>query len=142
MIKCLKKLPNAVIPSKAHESDVGFDLVAVKLHKVLDNGVILYDTGLSMSPPKGFYLEIVPRSSLSKTGYMLANSIGIVDPAYTGSLYIALIKIVPDAPDLELPFCKLQLVLRVAYSAHIQEIAELDTTDRGDGGFGSSGKRT
>jgi dUTP pyrophosphatase len=141
MIKCLRTLPTAVLPTKAHESDIGYDLVAIKKHKVLDSGVILYDTGLSLSPPKGFYLEILPRSSLSKTGYMLANSVGVVDPSYTGSLYIALLKVVPDAPELELPFCKCQLILRRAYSAPIEEIAQLERTERGDGGFGSSGTR-
>ena len=53
----------------------------------------MYDTGIQVKPQYGYYFEIVPRSSLSKSGYILANSIGIIDPSYSGNLYIVLIKI-------------------------------------------------
>jgi dUTP pyrophosphatase len=141
-IKCVVKDERAVIPSRAHDKDVGYDLTAIKKHKVLDSGIILYDTGISVAPPEGHYIEIVPRSSISKTGYMLANSVGTVDPDYTGNLYIALAKINPDAPELELPFCKCQLILRKAIYADVIKVESLVDTDRGDGGFGSTGDRT
>ena len=73
---------------------------------------------------------------------MLANSVGTVDPDYTGNLYIALAKINPDAPELELPFCKCQLILRKAIYADVIKVESLVDTDRGDGGFGSTGDRT
>jgi len=140
-INCVRRYKEAILPSRAHETDVGYDLTAISKHKVLQNGVILYDTGLSITPPPGFYIEIVPRSSISKTGYMLANSVGTIDPDYTGNLYIALVKIVPGSPEIPLPFTKCQFVLRKAYYGMIKEVDSLDSTDRGSGGFGSTGSR-
>jgi len=141
IIRCVKRHNDAVIPSRAHNRDVGYDLTAIRQHKVYDNGVVLYDTGLAVSPPEGYYIEIVPRSSISKTGYMLANGVGTIDPDYTGNLYLALIKVVPGAPELQLPFTLCQFVLRKANYASVREVDYLDNTDRGAAGFGSTGCR-
>lgn len=140
-IKCVKTDPEARLPSRAHDSDVGLDLTAIRVHKRVRNGVILYDTGIAVSPPAGYYLEILPRSSISKTGWMLANSVGTIDPGYTGNLYIALIKVDDDAQELDLPFCKFQLVTRKAYRPKVEERETLQETERGSGGFGSTGTR-
>ena len=141
-IKYVKNDPDAVCPSRANPTDVGMDLVAIRKYKVYPNGATLYDTGLAVRPPPGYYIEIVPRSSISKTGWVLANGPGTIDPSYTGNLYIALIKVNPDAPEIPLPFCVCQMILRKAEHADIHEIAYLTKTERGDGGFGSSGSRT
>jgi len=144
LIKCIKKDRNAVLPSKAHESDIGWDFVAIKKHKVINEDIIMYDTGIVAIPPKGYYLEILPRSSISKTGWMLANSVGTIDPDYRGNLYIVLTRVVKNMPEIELPFCKCQLVLRKIEKATLIEVTEeeIDITERGSGGFGSTGART
>lgn len=129
----------AVVPTKAFSSETGFDLTAIRIHKELDNGVILYDTGIIVRPPVGYYTEIVPRSSISKTGWMLANSIGIIDNSYRGNLLIALVPTSVTSIPLELPFCKCQLILRKLEDAELEEVSDLDETERGDGGFGSTG---
>ena len=143
-IKCVKKLPNAVLPSKAYESDIGWDLVAIKEHKTIHQDIIMYDTGIIAIPPKGYYLEILPRSSMSKTGWMFANSVGIIDPDYRGNLYIVLTRVVKDIPKITLPFCNCQLVLRKIEKSSLIEIPDLEvnSTERGEGGFGSTGSRT
>ena len=143
-IKCVKKHPDAVLPSKAHESDIGWDLVAIKEHKVIHKDIIMYDTGIIVIPPKGYYLEILPRSSISKTGWMLSNNVGTIDPDYRGNLYIVLTRVVKNMPNIDLPFCKCQLVLRKIHKSSIIEVTELDIdgTERGEGGFGSTGSRT
>ena len=53
MLKVVRKDDNAIIPSRAHPSDIGLDLTAIKKHKVLENGAIMYDTGIAVTPPKG-----------------------------------------------------------------------------------------
>ena len=143
-IKVVLRRPDAVMPSRANETDIGLDLVAVDKSKVFPNGAILYDTGLAVSPPPGHYIEIVPRSSISKTGWVLANSIGTIDPSYTGNLFVALARIAPDAKEPELPFCVCQLILRKAEYAGVQEVfdEDLENTERGAGGFGSTGARS
>lgn len=138
---CIKYIVHdkrAVVPTKAHESDVGYDLTAIDIYKKISSKVTLFETGISVSPPEGYYLEIHPRSSISKTGYMLANSTGIIDPDYTGSLKIALIKIDDEMPDIQLPFTKCQLVVRKLEKVGLKRVEQFEKTERGDGGFGSS----
>ena len=141
-IKFVRKHDDAVIPRRANSTDIGLDLVAIKEHKVLPSGVVLFDTGIAVTPPEGYYIEIVPRSSMSKSGWILANSIGICDPSYTGNLLIALARVNNNSSVPELPFCLCQMVLRKAEYAEMEEVKELEETKRGDGGFGSTGHRT
>lgn len=139
--KVYKSDPNAIIPSKGHESDVGYDLTIIKQYKVLTPSTILYDTGIKLNVDYGYYIEIVPRSSLSKSGYMLANSIGIIEKSYSGNLLVALTKIDKEMPDLELPFKCCQLIFKPQISLNIQEMNNtltLDITSRNNGGFGST----
>jgi deoxyuridine 5'-triphosphate nucleotidohydrolase len=135
----IKILPDAVLPYKSRYSDVGLDLVIIKKAKQYNSLTTLYDTGIALNIPHGYYAEIVPRSSLSKTGYMLANSVGIIDNSYRGNLYIPLIKIVPDAPEIELPFRCCQLIFKKQVFMNVQEVHIIERTGRGEGGFGSTG---
>lgn len=129
----------AMVPKKHHASDVGFDLTAIREDKRLSKYTVRYDTGIIVRPPLGYYTEIIPRSSIVKTGHVLANSIGIIDPDYTGTLKIVLTK-VDDAPEVELklPFTVCQLVLRKREDFVMQETKSCEETVRGSGGFGST----
>ena len=134
-----KMRPDAVIPLRAHASDTGFDLVLLEPTKTIGD-VTFYATGISVRPPEGFYFDLVARSSLSKTGYMLANGIGIIDRDYTGEILVALRKVDKDAIDLTLPAKVVQLIPRQWYAMMpVEAPAEgLPGTERGDGGFGST----
>ncbi len=132
--------PHAVMPSK-NIADVGYDLTAVAIAKQLSPMTCLYESFVVAHIPLGYYVEMVPRSSLSKTGYMLANNVGIIDPGYTGTLKIALIKVDQSMPDLVLPARVCQIILKpyiVSESYDATYINSLSTS-RGDGGFGSTG---
>ena len=130
----------AVMPHKWRASDVGYDLVVIDQHKVLNETVTLYKTGVKIQPSSGWYAEIVPRSSLSKSGYMLANSIGIIDNSYTGELLVALAKVDANSPPIKFPFRGVQLIFRK--QAYMQMVCvkeeDLCTTARASGGFGST----
>lgn len=129
----------AIVPYKSRFSDVGLDLTIIKRVKNYTSNTFLYDTGIAIHLPLGYYAEIVPRSSLSKSGYILANSIGIIDNSYRGSLYIPLTKVDPNMPDIELPFRCCQLIIRKQYWVDLRNVHIIETTTRGDGGFGSTG---
>lgn len=131
---------NAVFPKKAHPTDVGYDLTCISIDKKISENIIRYDTGISVSPSEGYYVEIVPRSSLSSTGYILANSVGIVDPEYTGTLKVVLIRVDKTLPELTLPFTKCQLVVRRLEECILHSVDDLKLTERGSGGFGSTDK--
>jgi deoxyuridine 5'-triphosphate nucleotidohydrolase len=103
---------------------------------------LIIDTGVHVQPEDGYYVELVPNSRLAKLGLIYGNSIGVIDPDYTGS-----IKCVLDVLDtavfehLEhfLPGNVVgQLIIRKKYDAGFIQVDELDETDRGDGGFGST----
>ena len=106
----------------------------------------MYDSGISVVAPIGHYIEIVPRSSLSKLGHMMANSIGIIDPDYRGTLKVVLTQVDDSAEPISLPFTKFQLILRTAVETDVQVHTLTDnqhrqystSTVRGDGGFGST----
>lgn len=140
--KVYKTDKNAILPSKKNISDVGYDLTIIKEVKKLNKNTILYDTGLKINIDYGYYTEIVPRSSLSKSGWILSNSIGIIDLSYNGNLFIALTKIEPDAPDLQLPFRCCQLIIRQQIHINMIEVAEdFEETVRNTGGFGSTNNK-
>jgi len=139
-IKVLKTHPDAVIPSKAFEEDVGLDLTIISKIKDFNSKTTLYDTGIKIEVEEGYYTEIVPRSSISKFGYILANNVGIIDNNYRGNLMIALTKICDDAQDIQLPFKCCQLIIRKQIFPNIYELEvdDLSSTQRNEGGFGST----
>jgi dUTP pyrophosphatase len=137
MFKWSRTIPKAPKPTKNRFSDSGFDLHLIKKIKV-QAGVHYFDTGIQVQPENGYYFDLVGRSSISKTGWMIANNIGIIDSSYTGSIIVALVKIDCDALDLELP-CKLvQLIPRRLILMDAVEVNSLEDTERGEKGFGSS----
>lgn len=134
--KCKK---NAVAPYKKRTSDIGYDITIIDIVK--DFGTTkLYGTGLKIKPEYGYYFDMVPRSSISKTGYILKNSVAIIDPTYIGELLVSLEKIDPNADDLELPLRIGQLIPRKAIRGKWIEGDEFSETERGDKGFGSTGR--
>uniref|UniRef100_A0A6C0CZ81 dUTP diphosphatase n=1 Tax=viral metagenome TaxID=1070528 RepID=A0A6C0CZ81_9ZZZZ len=140
-LKVIKLDENAVMPTRAHADDIGYDLTAIGVYKRLSDRTVIYNTGISVKPPSGKYIEILPRSSLTKTGYMLANSVGTIDPGYTGDLLIAVRKIDDSFPDLEVPFTRFQMVMRDAHLYDLEVVTEFaEETKRGSGGFGSTDK--
>ena len=133
---------NAIIPTKAHASDVGYDLSIIKVFKQISKAITMYDTGIIIIPTYGYYFEVYARSSLSKTGYILANSVGIIDGNYNGTIKVALIKIDNTMPDIKLPFKGMQIILRkmIHFELNNASNSELVKTSRGDGGFGYTNK--
>ena len=140
VVKFIKTSETAITPSKAHYSDVGFDISIINLSSEINSKTKLYNTGIKVEIPFGYYMEIVPRSSINKSGYMLSNSIGIIDTSYRGELFISLTKINDDSPDIVFPYKCAQLILKKQlYPEFIEVQSFSDYTKRHDNGFGSSG---
>jgi dUTP pyrophosphatase len=130
--------PNAFAPFKERSSDSGFDLTLIKKVKTVGK-TEFYDTGIQICPPRGFYFDLVPRSSITKTGYSLKNSVGVLDNEYRGNILVALIKDDPDADDLKLPIRLVQIIPREIKHFEAIQVDSLDESSRGSLGFGSSG---
>lgn len=136
----VKTREDAVIPFKSRLSDVGYDLTIIDVKKKISDKCTLYTTGIIVEIDSDWYTEIVPRSSLIKTGYIMTNSVGIIESTYKGELMIAMTKIDENAPDIELPYRGFQLIIRKQYHVKMNEIEidKLQNSKRGDGGFGST----
>ena len=128
----------AVLPTRAHPDDIGLDLTVTHLVKNLTPNTYLCGTGIHVEPEKGFYVEIYGRSSISKSGYMVANGTGIIDPSYTGQLMVAL-KDLDGNGCPEFPFRCAQLVTRKAFYGEVVVTSKKRKTVRGEGGYGSTG---
>lgn len=140
ILKVYKTCPEAVLPFKTYQTDAGYDLTILSKYKDLDSQTALYDTGIKIDLPEGTYGLIYPRSSLSKSGYILANSVGVIDYGYHGNIYIALRRVREDAAEISFPFRCCQLIINLLPKFTIQEsLTEFSESQRNTGGFGSTG---
>lgn len=142
-IKVYKVDERALIPSKARYSDAGYDLTIISEYKRLTSNTVIYDTGIQLEIPNGYYVEIVPRSSISRSGYILANNVGIIDQGYRGNLYIALTKINDEVPELSMPWKCAQMIVKKQIYSRLELASdaskEIEKSSRGTGAFGSTG---
>jgi dUTPase len=136
----VRTIAEARPPQKQRSSDSGYDLTLIKKIKTRGN-VEFFDTCIKLEPVFGYYFDLVGRSSISKSGYMLANNIGIIDRSYQGTVIVPLIKIDNNQPDLELPCRLVQIIPRMIQHLEPIEITEeeLLSSERQSGGFGSTG---
>lgn len=142
----VKLYDGAVMPTKAHPEDTGYDLTLISVVKdmSIENSpecIIMFDTGVALKPPTGYCVDVVPRSSFSKTGYSFANCVGVIDSTYRGTIRIV-IKGDQSLRELELPYKGFQMILRKFEYSFIRQVESLDSTDRGSCGFGSSDSYT
>ena len=129
--------PNAIVPEITNTEDSGLDLHLVEKVQHLANNVDLYTTGLKLRPPPGYYFILAPRSSISKTNFSLANSLGIIDEGYSGEIMAAIRN--HGTEELELPSKIIQAILIKKNTLALEVVEEFSsTTARGEGGFGST----
>ena len=142
-VKIKKLSPDAVIPTYAKEGDAGMDMVATRIiNETLDS--ITYGTDIALEIPEGFVGLVFPRSSIRKTHLHLSNSVGVIDSGYRGEIQ-ATFKKIQGISNNALDNYKVggrifQLMIIPHPTIQFQEVDELTTTERGEGGFGSTGK--
>jgi dUTP pyrophosphatase len=146
-LKVQRHYPDMPLPSRGHPGDAGLDLTAMDVTRVRA-GLYSVDTGVSVQPPPGYYCEVVPRSSIVKTDFALANSIGVIDPDYRGRILVLLRYVgagsgedrgAVEAREL-LGKRVAQILMRRLEPMEVEAAENLDTTVRGAGGFGSTGR--
>ena len=142
-VKIKKLNPNAVIPKYAKVGDAGMDLVATSVISDTPEQ-ITYGMGIALEIPEGFVGLIFPRSSNAKTDLYLTNHVGVIDSGYRGELMFKFRKSDCTKNYLEARLYEIgdrvgQLIIVPYPSIEFEEVAELSNSDRGTGGFGSSG---
>ena len=167
-IKFKKLSDKAVIPTKAHPTDAGFDMTAAEI-KITED-YVSYKTNIALEIPEGYVGLLFPRSSNSKKDLLLANSIGVVDSHYRGDVEFRFkrimmpvmqqVRIAPPTGDPIQDAANIREVPALAYrddyiykvgdrvgqlvvipypEINLVETDELSETDRGSSGFGMSG---
>lgn len=148
MIVKFKKLdPKAVTPFKKHDDDFCYDLVATSCEEIAP-GVYRYGTGIALEPvdtdtPSDSFvcgMTIRPRSSICKTGMILSNSIGTIDYGYRGEITAVFYHVIPSLPIYKVGDRIAQIHIDITAKLDFVEVDELSQTERGDGGYGSTGR--
>lgn len=137
-VKIKKLHPNAIIPKYAKPGDAGMDLTSISEEWNDDNSMVTYDTGLAMEIPEGYVGLLFPRSSISKTILSLANSVGVIDSGYRGSIMFKF-RYPEEGMIYDVGDRIGQIIILPYPSIEFEEVAELSSTERGEGGFGSTG---
>jgi dUTP pyrophosphatase len=137
----VKKLdPSAILPSYAREGDAGLDLFAVKRLVIEPGTSALVPTGIAIELPSGTEAQVRPRSGLAlKHGISVLNTPGTVDEGYRGEVGVILINHGANAFTVEPGMKIAQMVVSPRIQVKVEEVAELSDTERGSGGFGSTG---
>lgn len=140
----IKKLSeNAVIPKYAKDGDAGMDMTATKIVEETI-GTITYGTDIAVEIPEGFVGLIFPRSSIRKTGLQLSNSVGVIDSGYRGEIQATFNKIQGIDNVSKVNYVVGDRICQIMIIPHpyldFIEVNELNNTERGEGGFGSTGK--
>ena len=133
-VKVKKLRHGAVIPTYAKLGDAGMDLTAVD--SLEDNCYITYRTGLAIEIPDGYVGLLFPRSSVYKKGQLLANSVGVIDSGYRGEI---MLKFTKSINRYESGDRVGQIIILPFPQIEFEEVKELSETNRGSGGFGSTG---
>lgn len=136
-VKIKKYNERAIIPSYANIGDAGMDLTCVSFNCTDD--YIEYDTGLAFSIPIGYVGLLFPRSSNSKKDLLMCNSVGVLDSSYRGTVRFRYKQINNTNKLYDIGDRVGQLLIIPYPTIEFTQVDDLDETDRGVGGFGSSG---
>ena len=165
-IKFKKLVPEAQAPYQKYITDAGYDLSAVSMNETKD--YIEYGTGIALEIPNGMVGLVFPRSSVTGKDLMLKNCVGVIDSQYRGEVRCRFAKVVNEAHQNDevnigtwfkkemvkvIDFCYperhlnlyevgdrvCQIIFMTLPELKIIEAEELSSTDRGEGGFGSTG---
>ena len=138
--------PEAKAPFKANPTDAGWDLSCIAGPEIDEDGNTVYHTGLALEIPEGHVGLLFPRSSIAKKDLLLSNSVGVIDCHFRGEVlakfkaYVTYYSEHSDCHFYEKGDRICQLIVMPIPEVEMEEAQVLSSTDRGEGGYGSSGK--
>lgn len=129
--------PSAIVPTRANNTDAGYDLFALEDIRLQPGERMLVKTGLKVAIPEGFYGRIAPRSGLA-LGKGIDVLAGVLDSGYRGEVGVILLNTGQSVARMGHDKAIAQLIVEAYYEAKWEEVEELPDSERGDGGFGST----
>lgn len=139
-VKVKKLHPDAILPKQAHEGDACWDVSIVERVRFWTHKVTRVRTGLAFEVPPGYFLDIRPRSGVAEDGLVIVNSPGTLDSKYRGEFLILAMHRWSNLFIVEVGDRIVQIRLAPVISIEWIEVTELTSTERGEGGFGSTGR--
>lgn len=133
--------PDLPLPARAHPGDAGIDLYSTTDLELAPGRRQVVGTGIAVALPPGTVGLVHPRSGLAaRAGLSIVNAPGTIDVGYRGEIKVCLINLDPEAPIAISRGDRIaQLLVQKVELPEVLEVSELDDTDRGGGGYGSSG---
>ena len=145
VIRFRRTTPDAIVPSYAHEGDAGMDLCATRDVTLRPGESAMVGSGIAIQLPRGFAGFVHARSGLGSKGLVIKHSTGVIDSGYRDEIKLVLFNNNPITSDHTFNIKKgdrvAQLVIQHVACATMVEVDSLEETERGTGGFGSSGIR-
>lgn len=139
-VKVVKDSPDAILPTYAHPTDAGADVYSIEDVEIQPNETKLISTGLKVAIPAGYEIQLRPRSGLSlKTGLRIANATATIDSSYRGVIKVILHNVGTKTEKVAKGDRIAQMLIAPTPMIKWSEVESLDETDRGSGGFGSTG---
>ena len=129
--------PGAIMPTRAHKDDAGLDLYATEDAVVFRDGSHTFDTGVHVAIPQGYVGFLKSKSGLNVNNGI--QSSGVIDAGYTGSIRVKLYNHSNRMVKIKRGQKISQLVILPIITPELELVDDLEDTERGDGGFGSSG---
>jgi|SRR6056300_1684903 dUTP pyrophosphatase len=135
----VKKLGyDSILPTRGSDGAVGYDLYSNCDGVIAKGKRGVVSTGIAISPPPGVYGRVAPRSGLAmKNGIQIGA--GVIDPDYTGEISVIIFNMGDTDFEVKKGDRVAQLILERCETPPVEEISLLEETERGDGGFGSTG---
>ena len=138
--------PEAQIPIRKHIGDAGMDICSIDDIRILEGKPTIVHTGLQVDIPLGYEIQVRPRSGLANKGVTVWNSPGTIDAGYKGEICVILCYITPYNDETKKNYYDIhkgdriaQLVLAPVVEWGTIEVDDVGNSDRGEGGFGSTG---
>lgn len=138
-VKIKKLTESAVIPTYAKDGDAGMDLTATRIWYD-DNNNVCYGTGLAMEIPRGYVGLVFPRSSIANKSLLLSNAVGVIDSGYRGEIMAKFKHLMSEVKLYGVGDRIAQIIIVPHPYIEFEETEELAQSERGEGGYGSSGR--
>ena len=141
IVRCLRLHEDAVLPTQAYAGDAGFDLCSVERVELAPHGRGLVPCGFAIELPDQACALVLPRSGLAaRHGVTCLNAPGLIDSGYRGEITVCLHNTDPIEPFVVEPGMRIaQLLVTEVAAVRFESSGALSTSERGSGGFGSSG---
>lgn len=140
VIKFKKESENAILPNYAHPEDAGMDIYSNEEKIIPARSWGLVKTGFSMELPTGYEAQVRSKSGLTlKSGLIVLNSPGTIDENYRGEVGVILMNVAETDYKVEKHQKIAQMVINKVEHFKTIEVTQISTSDRGEGGFGSTG---